>query len=178
MRSRISRLSASIWVSPGPAEEAEAAALPFEVGPGAHEAARLIVEVRKLDLQTPFRGRRPLPEYLQDQSRPVDHLGFDRRFQVALLDGSDRRIDDDQLGLGLLSRRGDAFHLARSEQGRGLGRAHLERQPVGDVEADRFSQPGGFFETGSGVAASCGSKLRKRDDGASTAAEFALISLI
>ena len=68
------------------AEEAEAAALALEVGPAAHQPPRLIVEMGELDLQPPFRRRRPLAEDLEDQAGAVDHLGLGRRLQVLLLD--------------------------------------------------------------------------------------------
>ena len=68
------------------AEEAEAAALALEVGPAAHQPPRLIIEMGELDLQPPFRGRRPLAEDFEDQPGAVDHLGLGRRLQILLLD--------------------------------------------------------------------------------------------
>ena len=57
------------------AEEAEAAALAFEVGPAAHQPPCLIIEMGELDLQPPFGGRGALAEDLEDQAGAVDHLG-------------------------------------------------------------------------------------------------------
>ena len=69
----------------GAAKEAEAAALALEVGPAPHQPARLIVEMRELDLQPPFGGRGALAENLEDQPGAVDHLGAGLLLQVLLL---------------------------------------------------------------------------------------------
>ena len=58
------------------AEEAEAAALPLEVGPAADQPAGLIVEMGQFDLQPPFGGRRALAEDLEDQAGAVDDLAL------------------------------------------------------------------------------------------------------
>src|SRR3546814_13456290 len=46
---------------------AEAAPLALKVGPGAHQPARLIVQMGKLHLKRAFARGRPLPEHLEDQ---------------------------------------------------------------------------------------------------------------
>src|SRR5262249_61843449 len=70
----------------GAAEEAEAAPLAVEVGPGRHEAALLIVEVRKFYLQSALTGQCPLAEDLQDQPSSVEHFAVPRPLEIALLD--------------------------------------------------------------------------------------------
>ena len=50
------------------AEEAEAATLPLKVGPGANQAACLIIQMGQFDLQPALSSRRPLPEDFQDQA--------------------------------------------------------------------------------------------------------------
>ena len=59
----------------GAAEKAEAAALAFEMGPGPHQPALLIVEMGELDLQAPFPRPRARAEDLEDQAGAVEHLG-------------------------------------------------------------------------------------------------------
>ena len=83
----------------GAAEEAEAAALALEMGPGPHQPALLVVEMGELDLQPPFPRPRALAEDLEDQPGAVEHLGVPRRLEVALLHRRQRMIDDDQPGL-------------------------------------------------------------------------------
>ena len=48
----------------------------------------------EFDLQRTFAGHRALAEDVQDQAGAVDHLAAPVPFQVALLHGAERRIDD------------------------------------------------------------------------------------
>src|SRR3546814_16003205 len=82
----------------GAAEKAEAAALAFEVGPTPHQPPGLIIEMRQLDLEPPFGGRRALAEDFEDQPGAVDHLGLERGFAVALLDRRQRGLEHAEIG--------------------------------------------------------------------------------
>ena len=99
----------------GAAEEAEAAALPLEVGPGPHQPALLIDEMGELDLQAPFPRPRPFAEDLEDQSGAVEHLGLPRRLEIALLHRRERVIDDDQPRLLGAHQPVELFDLAGAE---------------------------------------------------------------
>src|SRR5258707_13879802 len=69
----------------GPAEKAEAATLALEMGPGTHEPALLIGQMRKLDLQRAFAGAGAPTEDFQEQSGATDHLGAPCLLQMALV---------------------------------------------------------------------------------------------
>src|SRR6185369_478398 len=75
-----------------PAEEPEAAALTFEVGPRANEAPRLVIKVGQFNLEPAFRRRRPFAKDLQDQAGAVDHLALELFLKVALLDRGERAV--------------------------------------------------------------------------------------
>ena len=86
MRSSIMRRSSLDLRLAGAAEEAEAAALALKMGPGAHEPALLVGEMRQLDLQPPFAGARAPPKI--SRIRPVrsSTLHVPGLLEVALLD--------------------------------------------------------------------------------------------
>ena len=100
----------------GAADEAEAAALPFEVGPRAHQPRPLIAERGQFDLQHAFAGAGAVGEDFEDEPGPVQDLDVPFLFQIALLHRADRAVDQHQLGLGLLQGGAQFIELARREQ--------------------------------------------------------------
>ena len=56
------------------AEETVAAALAFKMGPGAHQPAFLVGEMRKLHLQTAFSRQRTLAENFENETRAIEDL--------------------------------------------------------------------------------------------------------
>src|SRR3546814_5624352 len=72
--------------------------------------------MRKLDLKRAFLRGGALAKNLQDQTGPVDHLGAERLFEIALLDWRDGAVDDHELGVLPGDVRGKSFDLPRTEQ--------------------------------------------------------------
>ena len=146
MRSCSSRRSASIWVSPGPAHEAAAAALAFKVGPASDQPALLVIEMRKLDLQHAFLGGGPAAEDFENQPGAVDHLDLPFRLQIALLHRRERMVDDDQLRSRAVDQLLDLEHLALAEQRRRPRIGDRHDQGLGNLQdrwrrRDRWPRP-------------------------------------
>lgn len=125
----------------GATEKAEAAALALEMGPAAHQPSCLIIEMRQLDLQSSFGCRGALAENFEDEAGAVDHLDLEPLFQIALLDGREAAIDDQQFGLLILQAVRDDLDLSPAEQRGGPRRADPERMCGADLDSDSERQP-------------------------------------
>ena len=94
------------------AEEAEAAALALEMGPGADEARALVVQMGEFDLQRALAGDGAFAEDVEDQAGPVDHLGAPAALQIALLHRAECGVDDGDRHLAFLQVGAFRLHLA------------------------------------------------------------------
>src|SRR6185295_771990 len=81
------------------AARADAAALPLEVAPAAHQSRREVLQPRQVDLELAFVAARALAEDLEDEHRANDNGATEVALEVALLRRRQRLVEDDDLGL-------------------------------------------------------------------------------
>ena len=127
--------------------EAATATLTFKGGPASNEPTALVFQMREIDLQAPFLGTRPPSEYFEDEAGPVQNLGLERLFKVALLYRRELMIDNHQLRMLIFDARSDLFNLARTKErartrrvdSRGFRMDHIKLD--GRSQADSFLKP-------------------------------------
>ena len=104
----------------GAATHADAATLALQVRPHPHQARGLVLHARQLHLQLALGAAGTLREDLDDQLGPVGNLHLPEALKVALLDGADGVVEEDQadaLGTQLV---GDALGRTRAQVERGI----------------------------------------------------------
>src|SRR3546814_10480363 len=106
-----------------------------------------MTDTRKLDLQAALGRRGAFAEDFEDQAGAVDHLRAKRRFEIALLNRAERRIDDDKLDAFRCDIGRDRVDLADAEQGRRPRLAQAQRVDGNDVEPDREREPPRLLRT-------------------------------
>ena len=158
------------------AQKAEAAALAFKVSPAAHQSPGLIVKMRQLHLQAPFGSRCAFAENFKDQPGAVDHLALQLLLKIALLDGGQRAVDDDQSSVFQIAGNIDVLDLPFAEQRPGPRLADRNGHGVNHDQPDRQREPAGLFEACSRIDARAAAhpEFRVHDHGPRPAGYFAI----
>ena len=153
----------------GSAEKAKAAALALEMGPGSHQPALLIGQVRVLDLERAFARARAPAEYFENETGAVEHLGVPGLFQIALLHRRERAVHHHDAGFEAFDEPGDLLDLALAEIGRRMQRAQQHDTGLLDRQIDGARQPDRLVELGLGrslgrIDAAGGAPQHRLDD--------------
>src|SRR5690606_28724474 len=119
--------------------------------PAPDKPALLIVEVCKFHLQAAFRSRGTLAEYFQNETRPVDHLAFEAIFQITLLNGGKRTINDEKFGIFLRAGGRNSFDLAFAEKCGGPNVPDRQHEAFRHHYSNCESQSARFLQTRLGV---------------------------
>jgi hypothetical protein len=130
-----------------PAEEAEAAALAFQMRPGADEPALLIIQMRQFDLKRAFPRSRPLAENFKNEARPVDDLRVPCLLEIALLNGTQCVIDKDEARLLRAHQTGNLLDLSFSQECCRPNRCDRDDPGIGDFEIDCPREPDRFLQS-------------------------------
>jgi hypothetical protein len=156
------------------AEKSETTALTLKVCPTTDQTALLVIEMRQLNLQTPFGSCSAFSENFEDQASAIDNLTLQPLFQIALLDRGQRAIDDNQLGIFLQAGRLDPVDLSFPKQRSGADFAYGDDKAFGHHNANGESQIGRFLQPGLGInTVSPPADIRAHDDGTRTACDLA-----
>ena len=114
------------------------------MGPAAHQARTLVVQMRQFDLKRAFAGGGAFAEDFQDDGGAVQHLAVPRLLQVALLDRRQVRVHDDHIRLLIPGQDADLFDLPAADQGCGRRPRQRRHQGFHHVKVDGGRQANRF----------------------------------
>ena len=125
---------------------ADAAALPRHLDAVAGQARQHVVELRQFHLKPPFPCTGARSEDIQDELRPVDDLGGQRLFEIALLGGTEVLIEDDDVGVAAFYGGSEFVHLAAADQCGGFRSGARLHDALDDERAGTTGQFGQFLQ--------------------------------
>ena len=130
------------------AAQADTALLALEVSPRANEPSRKILQLRELDLELAFVAARALREDIEDEARSIDHAAIQRDFEIALLRGCERVIEDDEFDVVRFALQAKLLDLAAADEHFGIGTRTAAGERDGGMGTRTLCEQTEFFETG------------------------------
>src|SRR3569623_1124662 len=103
------------------AAQADAALLPFQMGPAAHKARGQVDELGEFHLQLSFEGCGALGKNVEDETGAIQCATFHQLFDIALLSRRQGVIEDHHLRLELFHLNADFLGLAAADEILGIG---------------------------------------------------------
>ena len=92
-------------------------------------------ELRQLDLELTFEAACALRKDVENQAGAVQYAALQQRFEIPLLAGRQRMIEQDQVGALALHARANLLGLAAADEQSGVGRASGSSDQVKDLGA-------------------------------------------
>ena len=132
----------------GAAARAYAALLALQVAPAAHQARGQVLQAGQLHLQLALVAAGALREDVQNDQRAVIDGQPDGLFQIALLHGRERLIEQHLLCAMLNGQHADFLGLAAAHEQGGIGRAPLAGDARHGVQARRGGQQAQLLQIG------------------------------
>ena len=126
--------------------EADAALLPFQMGPEAAQAGNQIVELGELDLEAAFQRQGALGEDIEDELGPVHDAHAKDVFERSALGRGQVVVENDEIGSGRLDFSGNLLGLAAADVGGRLDGAQAAQGFAEDFGAGRVGQGAQFAE--------------------------------
>jgi hypothetical protein len=115
------------------ASQTDASLLTLEMGPAAHQAGRQVGQLRQFHLQLPFEASSSLRKNVKNQTVTVQYSTTSELFEVAFLTGTQRLINQHDLGAELNRTDANFLSLTATDEILRIGpRAGCEHDPHGD----------------------------------------------
>jgi len=109
--------------------------------------------LRELDLKLAFVRARTLREDVEDEPRAIDDAALGELFEIALLHGRERAIDEDEIRVERLATFGELLRLAAADVIARTRFLDARGQRADDARAGRACELAEFIESGRVVAA-------------------------
>jgi len=107
-----------------------------------------VLQLRQLDLQLAFVRARALREDVEDQPRAVDDAALGELFEIALLHGRERAVDEDQVRVERPPLLGELLGLAGTDEEARIRPVDARGQRADDARASRARELAELIESG------------------------------